>query len=67
MRGDDVGVVPAVGLQRHHQVEIALVGVWLALLSHVVARGLGEVEAPYRDLAHVILLEVHAIRTERIF
>lgn len=63
MRGDDVGVVPAMGLQRHNQVEIALVRIRLALLPHVVARGLGEVEAPHRDLAHVVLLEVHAIRT----
>ncbi len=34
-----------VGMQTYHQLEVTLLGVWSAFLSHVVARGFGEVEA----------------------
>lgn len=65
MGGDGISLVAAMGLQRHHEVKVALVGVRLPLLAHVVARGLGEVEAPDRDLVGVLALQVNSIRTRR--
>lgn len=49
-----------VRVQPHDQLEVALLGVRPALLAHVVARRLREVEAPDGDLADLPVLEIDA-------
>jgi len=52
------------GLQRHHQLEVLLLGVGFPLLPHVVQRRLGEVEATLCDPDWMIVFEVDLYREE---
>lgn len=65
MGGYGVPLVVTVGLERHHEVEVSLVGVRFALLAHVVARRLREVEAADRYLVGVFILQVDSARIKR--
>jgi len=62
------GVVQAVGavsVQRHHQVEVPLVRIGLALLAHVVGRGLAEVQAAHGRLQGLVPLQLQPVAPTR--
>lgn len=59
LAGHGVVVVVGVRVQPHHQLEVALIGVRLALLAHVVAGGLAEVQPTYGHLGHLTILQLH--------
>ena len=69
LRRDDVSfaITGVMRAQRNDKHEVALVGVGLAFLAHVVGGGLGEVQPTHRDLVHLITRKVNANRMERLF
>jgi len=59
MSGDQILRVAAVSTQRHHQLEVSLVGVRLSSFTHVVQRGLAEVQATDNHLRYVLCTQAN--------
>ena len=65
LSGNLIDLVADVCAQADYEVKVSLVGIGLALLSHVVRSGLTEVQPTHRHFAHCFTVHFDASQAKR--